>query len=110
MTEMRPVWVLWIIVYSTFRNVATSASIQDAYNDQGVTKCLYEDKITAKEIKDCAESAYVRYLHSGPQKPFQVCNKACPTSLVGIDVPEPRVVFFLMTVWLFGTFSVHLQI
>ena len=46
-TEMRPVWVLWITVYSTFRNVVTSASIQDAYYYTGVGKCLDEKTITA---------------------------------------------------------------
>jgi hypothetical protein len=103
-TEMRPIWLLWYTVYNTFESIVTGASISDAFGNGYVTKCLYETKINVKGIEDCAKSAYKRYLASGPQKPYSECSEMCPGSGVGIDVPEPRSMFFFMTVWLFGMY------
>jgi hypothetical protein len=101
---MRPIWLLWYTVYNTFESIVTGASISDAFGNGDVTKCLYETNINVKGIEDCAKSAYKRYLASGPQKPYSECSEMCPGSGVGIDVPEPRSMFFFMTVWLFGMY------
>ena len=103
-TEMRPVWLLWYTVYSTFEGILTGTSITTAYRQHEVTECLHEEKLTVNEIEDCAKSAYRRYLASGPQIPFDECGEHCEGALVGVDVPEPRIMFFFMTTWLFGMF------
>ena len=101
-TEMRPIWLLWYTVYSTFEAVVTSAAVTTAYRLFAITDCVYKRKITEEEIRACAKSAYTRYLASGPQDPFDECSAECPGSKVGIEVPEPRIMFFFMCVWLFG--------
>ncbi len=103
-TEMRPIWVLWYTVYNTFENIVTGASISDAYHSKYMAVCLYNGKITAQDIEKCAKTAYKKYLTSGPQTIYKECTEECPGSGVGIDVPEPRIMFFFMTVWLLGMY------
>ena len=102
-TELRPLWLLWYTVYNTFENIVTSASVSDAHYNADILNCLYVGKMKARDIEKCAKSAYKRYLTHGPQFPYKECKADCPGSGVGIDVPEPRRMFFFMTVWLFGT-------
>ena len=101
-TELRPLWLLWYTVYNTFESIVTGASVSDAYLNTYILKCLYDEKMIARDIENCAKSAYKRYLAHGPQFPYKECNQGCPGSGVGIDVPEPRSMFYFMTVWLFG--------
>ena len=101
-TEMRPIWLLWYTVYNTFEAVVTSAAVTTAYSVSAITDCVHNEKITQEEIRACAKSAYTRYLASGPQDPFDECSAECPGSQVGILVPQPRIMFFVMCVLLFG--------
>ena len=101
-TEMRSIWLLWYTVYNTFKAVVTSAAVTSAYRLPAITNCVCNKKITEEEIGACAKSAYTRYLASGPQDPFDECSAECPGSEVGIQVPEPRIMFFFMCVLLFG--------
>ncbi|CAB3979406.1 Hypothetical predicted protein [Paramuricea clavata] len=100
-TEMRVIWVLWYTIYNTIESIVVSSSLFDAYRNSGVTECLHEKKITAEDIEDCAQSAYRRYLATGPQVPYERCNEDCSGSGIGVEVPEPRNILFFITVVLF---------
>jgi hypothetical protein len=103
-TEMRVIWVLWYTIYNTIQSIVTSSALFDAYRASGVTQCLHEKKITAQDIEDCVQSAYKNYLASGPQTHYQRCNEDCRYR-IRIEAPEPRNIFFFMTVALFGMYS-----
>ena len=101
-TEMRPIWLLWYTIYSTAENATTRSCLTDAYKDFPIRKCLYRHEISVEEIQNCGRTAYQEYLAYGPQSPYQPCTKGCPDSGVYIDAPEPRVLVFCITTWLFG--------
>jgi hypothetical protein len=103
-TEMRIIWLLWYTVYSTFETITTISSISDVYSSYHVRECLYKEKITVGEIEDCMTSAYQEYLAHGPQLPYKNCSEECPKSEIWISAPEPRNMFFFMSIWLFGMF------
>ena len=103
-TEMRSIWLLEFIVYNTFASTVTSSAITDAFDNQDVAKCIHHGRIKARDVEDCAKSAYERYLYYGPQHPFKNCSDECPGSGVGIRAPEARILFFITTGWLSGMY------
>ena len=102
-TEMRPIWLLWYASYTSFENIVTSTSVSDAYERYGVRKCLFENKLTVAEIKDCGISAFRSYLASGPIE-RKTCKTECPEGNVIIEAPEPRSMLFFVTVWFVGRY------
>ena len=103
-TETRTIWLLWYTVYGTFEGILKGTAITTAYRDHDTTRCLHDEVLTVSDIEDCAKSAFRRYLATGPQIPFDECGEHCEGAGVGIDVSEPRIMFFFVTLWLFGMF------
>ena len=100
-TELRPFWLLWYTTFNTIESIVTNSLTLDLLSSRAVAGCLEAKTITINGIESCAKAAYDRYLPRGPSEGDETCV-GCSDARIGVLAPEPRIMLFLMTVWLFG--------